>query len=99
MQSDFSESTEVNEFICKDKPILFVNVDGKEERVGTSYRNPDETKAIIGLMRWMNEQMEYSLGRFAIIGTYRGQVTYIKDQIPDDLTKNGFSLKNVMTVD
>ena len=71
VHSDFTELTEMNEFICKNKPLLFVNVDGKEERVGNSFQNPNESAAIIGLLRWMNENQKFHLGRFAIIGTYR----------------------------
>jgi len=45
VNSDFTEMTEMNEFICKNKPLLFVNVNGKEERVGNSFQNPNESNS------------------------------------------------------
>lgn len=74
-------------------PNQFINIQGQEEKVGTSYRNTKEADAIVAKINMLKQQVgEWQI---CVIAFYAAQVAYIKEQLANHKIEG----VNVGTVD
>ena len=62
------------------RPLVFINVDGREIRAGSSYCNPDEVEAVAAVVKRFFSANPLCLSRadVAVLTLYRGQMDKLK---------------------
>ena len=82
-------------FPHKSDPVAFVNVEGYDERVDKSYKNPAEVDAVIQATQDLRWGGSVRASEISILTPYSGQV----DAINDALEKNHLHVRSVSSVD
>ena len=62
------------------RPLVFINVEGRERRVGSSYCNPDEVEAVSTVVKrfFSATPLHLSRGDVTVLSLYRGQVDKLR---------------------
>ena len=62
------------------RPLVFINIEGRERRAGSSYCNPDEVEAVAAVVKrfFSAVPLHLSRGDVTILSLYRGQVDKLK---------------------
>ena len=83
VHSVFRNSNPLNFFISKQKPVLFVNIEGKEVKFQKGYLNGKESEAAFQLLDFFEREMGMKMGRFCVLSPYRAQADYMKTKLSD----------------
>ncbi len=70
--------------------VIFLDVQGKEERIKTSYRNRQEKNLVVAevikfFKKQLSEKGVINLKSLGVIATYRGQINFIKEALRNEL--------------
>ena len=62
------------------RPLVFINVEGRERRAGSSYCNPDEVEAVAAVVKtfFSAVPLQLSRGDVTVLSLYRGQVDKLR---------------------
>ena len=62
------------------RPLVFINIEGRERRAGSSYCNPDEVEAVAAVVKKFFSAVPLHLNRgdVTVLSLYRGQVDKLK---------------------
>ncbi|CDW78563.1 phage head-tail family protein [Stylonychia lemnae] len=84
-----------NQFIDKEKPMLFIHIDSTESKFGTSYFNMEEAQAVKDITDFLVLRQNYDRRRFGFISGYNGQIQKLSSVL------RGFNLQenSIGTVD
>ena len=71
-----------NFFLCKDKPLLFINHSFEESRFGSSFVNIKESEMIVDMMKLL-KNYNYLPSKFGFVSPYLGQIQRLKQDLSE----------------